>query len=83
MKNILAKGLYLLRQAAISFSGELMGWMLKFSTSTFWTLGVRKAGIEGPSRIPLNPRLKSVKKGAAVPSPFLVHIRHLGYRPVR
>ena len=47
---------YAPRQAAISSSGVLMGWMLKLSTRTFCTLGVKNAGIVGPSRISFKPK---------------------------
>jgi hypothetical protein len=39
-----------------SVSGVLMGMILKFFTSTSRTLGVMKAGSEGPSRMFLIPR---------------------------
>ncbi len=39
-----------------SSSGVVMGMMLKFFTSTSMTLGVRKAGSEGPRRMFLIPR---------------------------
>ena len=47
---------YAPKQAAISSSGMLMGWMLKLSTRTFCTLGVKNAGIVGPSRISFKPK---------------------------
>jgi len=44
------------RIAFRSSSGVVMGMMLKFFTSTSMTLGVRKAGREGPRRMFLIPR---------------------------
>ena len=52
------------RMAFKSSSGVVMGIMLKFLTSTSSTLGVTKAGSDGPSRMFLMPRCNRVRRTA-------------------
>lgn len=48
--------------AARSASGVVIGAMPKFSTRKFSTLGLRKAGSDGPRRMFLMPRYRSVSR---------------------